>query len=314
MGKVQYTVVTTYYKLIRKLRSAGVAPSPQQLRTAADTLAVLYPMPMNTRLEMIQLGGRPCGRIAHRRPKGKGVVVFIHGGGFAFGSVNTHRVAMAHLSKMLEMEVFLPEYRLAPEHAYPAALNDCEEAFLELCQSYPNKEIHLMGDSAGGNLAAALTARLVRKGKRVPDSLTLMSPWLDLAPNSRSVSMNRDEDSLFDKNDLIHYSRFYVGDANYMEADLSPLKGEVDGFPRTLIQVAENELLYFDSLEFAEKLRLAEVPVSISVERELFHSWQLFPDFVPEAKRSLKQAADFVLTPDFSLANEGKVNSQTTSA
>ncbi len=295
MGKVQYTVVTTYYKLIRKLRSAGIEPSPQALRTAADTFATLYPMPMNTRLEMIQLGGRPCGLVSHRIPKTNDVFVFIHGGGFAFGSVRTHRVAIAHLCKMTGMRGYIPEYRLTPEHPYPAALNDIESAWNDLLKTFPSHAIHLMGDSAGGNLAAALVHRLKDKGRRLPASLILMSPWLDLAPDSASALKNRDQDSLFDKNDLIHYSRFYIGDSNYRDPDLSPLRADVGGFPPTLLQVAENELLYFDSLAMIEKLKDAGVEHEVIVEQNLFHSWQLFPDFIPEAKQSLQQAANFIL-------------------
>lgn len=240
--------------------------------------------------------------------------MFLHGGGFAFGSVKTHRVSMSHLSKMTRMVGYVPEYRLTPEYAYPCALDDCERAYLDLCKTFPNKEIHLLGDSAGGNLAAALTYRLVRDGNRIPSSLTLMSPWLDLSSNSRSVMMNRDEDSLFDKNDLIHYSRFYIGDSDDTDPELSPLRADVKGFPRTLIQVAENELLYFDSLDFEEKLQQAGVPVSLSVEQELFHSWQLFPDFVPEAKTSLSQAAAFISEPAFTLERSVKINPDATSA
>jgi acetyl esterase/lipase len=152
-----------------------------------------------------------------------------------------------------------------------------------------------MGDSAGGNLAAALVHRLKDKGRRLPASLILMSPWLDLAPDSASALKNRDQDSLFDKNDLIHYSRFYIGDSNYRDPDLSPLRADVGGFPPTLLQVAENELLYFDSLAMIEKLKDAGVEHEVIVEQNLFHSWQLFPDFIPEAKQSLQQAANFIL-------------------
>ncbi len=294
MGKVHYTVVMTYYKLIRRLRNAGVEPSPQTIRTTADTFASLYPMPLHTRLERITLGGQPCGVVSHRTPTAKAVFMFIHGGGFAFGSMNTHRVAIGHLCKLTGMMGYLPEYRLAPEHHFPAPLDDCINAYLELRQIHPNYNVYLMGDSAGGNLAASMVVRLKDEGVKLPDGLVLMSPWLDLRPDSESIARNRDDDSLFDAHDLVHYSKYYLAGHDAQHPLLSPLLADLRGFPDTLIQVAENELLYYDSLRFCERLRAAGVNVDFAAEPALFHSWQLFPDFVPEARTSLKQAADFV--------------------
>lgn len=294
MGKVHYTVVMTYYKLIRKLRSAVITPSPQKIRLTADTFAGLYPLPMNTGLEMVQLGGRPCGVIKHREPRNKGLFVFIHGGGFAFGSVKTHRVAIAHLCKLTGMMGFIPEYRLTPESTYPMPLEDCMNVYHAICERYPKRPIYLMGDSAGGNLAASMIGRLQREGGVMPEKLVLMSPWLDLHPQSQSLLKNRDQDSLFDKDDLLEYSALYYGENDPESADISPYRADVNHFPPTLIQVAENELLYFDSIGFADRLKQAGVETVLQVEPFLFHSWQLFPDFVPEAASSLKAVAAFL--------------------
>lgn len=294
MGKVHYQVVMTYYKLLRKLRSAGVQPTPQQLRSAADRLGGLYPMPMGTSLDKVELGGVSCGKIDYRNQDRGGLIMFIHGGGFAFGSTNTHRAAVARLCKSSGCIGFIPEYRLTPEHPYPDPLNDCVASYNAMVQRYPDRKVFLFGDSAGGNLAAETVLTVLKEGGRVPDKVVLMSPWLDLSPDSESVLKNRDEDSLFDKNDLIHYSRLYLGDTNPYDENLSPLKADLTSFPETLIQVAENELLYYDSVQFAERLEQAGAKVELKVESNLFHSWQLFPDFVPEAKKSLDEAAEFI--------------------
>ncbi|WP_306643863.1 alpha/beta hydrolase [Sanyastnella coralliicola] len=294
MGKVHYQVVMAYYWLIRKLRNAGVDPSPRHLRLAADRVGSVSPMPMGTKLERTQLEGVPTGKITYRTPNDEGVLMFIHGGGFAFGSVNTHRSAVAHLCKMTGFTGYIPEYRLTPEHPYPIPLEDCVAAYEGMIERHPGRKIILLGDSAGGNLATETVLEILRKGKKAPDKFILMSPWLDLSPESESAQKNRDEDSLFDKNDLIHYSRMYVGDLNPNSSAISPINADLKGFPETLIQVAENELLYFDSLRFSEALVKAKVDVEMQVEPHLFHSWQLFPDFVPEAKRSLEKAAEFI--------------------
>lgn len=294
MGKVHYHLVTTYYKLMRKLRSAGVEPSPKQLRASADGLALLNPMQMGTNLSMTEFNGVPTGEVTYRNTTNKGIVLFIHGGGFAFGSVKTHRSSVAYLCRRTGMTGYIPEYRLAPEHKYPIPLDDCIAAYKGVLERHPDRPIHLFGDSAGGSLAAGMIHRMKREGIKMPDSLVLMSPWLDLRPDSESIVKNRDEDSLFDKDDLLHYAKFYLDEKDANEVDVSPLLGEVDYFPQTLIQVAENELLYFDSLRFAEKLKAAKVPFTLQVEEFLFHSWQLFPDYVPEARESLRKAEAFI--------------------
>ena len=151
-----------------------------------------------------------------------------------------------------------------------------------------------MGDSAGGNLAASLVLLIREREKRMPVNVVLMSPWLDLSPESESVKKNRDQDSLFDKSDLLHYSAMYLGGEDADNQLASPLRGNLTGFPPTLIQVAQNELLYFDSEQFAEKLTAAGVEVTCATYPMLFHSWQLFPHLVPEAKQALDQVGEFI--------------------
>lgn len=294
MGKVHYQVVTTYYKLMRKLRSAGVQPSPEQLRASADALALLNPMQMGTNLEMTEFKGVPTGKITFRKSTNKGIVLFIHGGGFAFGSVKTHRSSVAYLCRRTGMTGYIPEYRLTPENAYPIPLDDCMAAYKGIMERHPNRPIHLFGDSAGGSLAAGMIHRMAKEGTPMPMSLILMSPWLDLRPDSESIQINNIEDSLFDKDDLIHYSKMYLKGEDPNNSEISPVVGSVDYFPPTLIQVAKNELLYPDSVKLAEKLIAAGVWHRLDAEERLFHSWQLFPDYVPEARESLKKAANFI--------------------
>jgi len=294
MGKVHYQLVTTYYKLMRKLRNVGVQPSSEQLRASADALALLNPMPMGTNLKMTALNGVPTGEISYRSAKHKGMFMFIHGGGFAFCSVKTHRSSVAYLCRITGMTGFIPEYRLTPEHAYPVPINDCIDAYKGLLERHPNRPIHLFGDSAGASLAAGMIHRMAAKGIQMPASLILMSPWLDLRPESESIKLNNLEDSLFDKDDLIHYSKMYLVGEDPSNIEVSPVLGDVSYFPPTLIQVAKNELLYPDSLKLAEKLKKAGVFYKLEEEEQLFHSWQLFPDYVPEARESLRKAERFI--------------------
>ena len=294
MGKVHYQLITTYYRLMRKLRSAGVNPSPQQLRSAADKLALMNPLPMGAKFGDTELGGVKCGHAYHRKRNTNRILFVIHGGGFAFGSFLTHRAMISYLTRLTGYECYSPEYRLAPEHPFPIPLEDCYSAYMGLCERHPDARITVMGDSAGGNLAASLVLLIREREKRMPVNVVLMSPWLDLSPESESVKKNRDQDSLFDKSDLLHYSAMYLGGEDADNQLASPLRGNLTGFPPTLIQVAQNELLYFDSEQFAEMLTAAGVEVTCATYPMLFHSWQLFPHLVPEAKQALDQVGEFI--------------------
>ncbi|MFM1931469.1 MAG: hypothetical protein RL226_772 [Bacteroidota bacterium] len=297
MGKVHYQLITTYYKLMRILRAAGMNPTPQQLRAAVDKLALMNPLPRTAEMEKTELGGVPAWYVHQRKRNASKLFFVIHGGGFVFGSFLTHRAMIAYLNRLTGYEAYAPEYRLAPEHPFPIPLEDCYSAYTAMVERHPDASIAILGDSAGGNLAASLVVLLRERGHRLPDHLVLFSPWMDLSPESQSVLKNRNEDSLFDKDDLVHYSALYLAGQSAEMPQCSPLRADLEGFPPTLIQVAGNELLYYDSEEFAERLKAAGVRTVCSVYPLLFHVWQLFPHLVPEAKQALDEVAEFVLAP-----------------
>jgi monoterpene epsilon-lactone hydrolase len=286
-----------YYKVMRSVRSR-MDMGPVKLRGYLEKLAILNPPPNGTKTTIHSIGEINCEEIRLKTTDENRAVLFIHGGAFAFGSSRTHRNMLANISKLTGQPVFSIDYRLSPEHQYPIALNDCLNAFTWLSEKYGAENIVIAGDSAGGNLTGALIHLLKQKELAVPKGICLLSAWLDLRGESESARLNHKNDSVFDRKDLLDYAKMYCTPEEMKSALVSPLLGDLSGFPPTLIQVAKNELLFSDSDLFAQKLQQANVPVDYAVSEKLFHSWQLYPLYLKEAKQSLAEMADFILSLD----------------
>ena len=294
MNSVGYQMVMTYYRMMREIR-ARVEIGPKQVRFYMDKLSILSLPPINCSVRSYDFGGVKVEGVKHRDAEDDLILFFIHGGAFAFGSARTHRAAAAFLSKHTKARVYLPEYRTTPEYHYPCPLEDCIKSYSAIVEKYPNKKIIAVGDSAGGNLCAALTVYCRDNQLPLPYKLVLMSPWLDLTPESASIQKNNDSESIFDTKDLMDYAEYYLAGKSAKDPLVSPYYANVQDFPPTFIQVASNELLYADSLGFAEKLQAEGVACELDVEENLFHSWQLLSDYLPAARRSLENVSKFIL-------------------
>ena len=292
MASIQYHMMMTYYKVMKKVRKR-VELDPIRLRLYMGIISSFNAPFVPRKVSQIKLGEVPTDKIDFLEDFPL-ILFFIHGGAFAFGSAKMHHAMASRLSQQLKAPAYIPAYRQAPEHAFPMPLNDCYHAYHELIRLYPDKKIVVIGDSAGGNLAASLCLKLTENKSKIPESLVLLSPWLDLDRNAESVLKNADDESLFDCNDLMAYAQLYVQGQDTTDPLVSPLRGNLSFMPRTLVQVAANELLYYDGLRFAEKLQENGVDVKLEVEQNLFHSWQLVPAFLPAAKRSLNNVASFI--------------------
>jgi acetyl esterase/lipase len=263
--------------------------SPEAIRKVLDTLARLNPGPAQVRFVTETMQGIPVARVRSGVEPSAGVVVWAHGGGFAFGSPRTHRALAAHVALATGWEVWIPDYPLSPEHPFPEGLDALDRVWQG--GKCAGGACVLAGDSAGGNLAVALTQRLVARGEGVPDAVVVYSPWLDLAPDSLSNRQNAEAWSPFDRTDMDVYGRMYAGDIPLSDARISPLRGAFEGFPPVLIESSEVEYLRPDARLLGEALQRADVAYEERIEPLALHGWQLFPDLLPEAKRSVHALA-----------------------
>lgn len=291
---MNYKHVMLYYKVMRKIRRL-MDLGPEDLRWYLEKLAILNQPSKGTIIEDKEIRGVRC-ELSKVENSDEGLILFvIHGGAFAFGSPRTHRNFISHICRLVGAIAVAPQYGLTPEHQYPEPVNDCHQVYLWLREEYPDSKIWVIGDSAGGNLSAALAYRLKMREEPLPQGLILLSAWLDLRENSKAVEVNNERDSVFNGADLIRYGQMYLPDNQRDDPEVSPALIEDNSFfPPTLIQVAKNELLYHDSVQFYEKLKGAGVDVKLEEEHNLFHGWQLFPDYLDEAKTSLDNIAEFI--------------------
>ena len=228
---------------------------------------------------------------ARAEPGGSTTLLYLHGGAFIACSPRTHRALTASLARR-GLRVFVPDYRLAPEHPFPAAVQDARAVWQALRQATPGRLV-VAGDSAGGNLAMGLMLGLREAGEPLPDCAVLFSPVLDLTGGSDSLSSNARRDAMFPGDKMLNLRGPYLGEADPAQPLASPLLHGLQGLPPLLVHVGEDECLRDDSLRLAEQARAAGVRVQLRVWPGVFHVWQL-AWWLPEARRSLNQAAAFL--------------------
>lgn len=224
-------------------------------------------------------------------------VLFLHGGAYTSGSLHTHRSLVSYIAKNSGVRALHLNYRLAPEHPYPAAIEDATLAFnwLQTTLKIGADKIVFVGDSAGGGLALATTIRLRNELRALPAGIACLSPWTDLTLSGKSIESLREIDPFFkDLNYLRDSAANYSSGSNSYNPEISPLLADLHGLPNILIHVGSNEALLSDSEEFARKAEQVGVHVELKIWPGAWHVWQLFYNFVPEAKASITQIAAFI--------------------
>jgi acetyl esterase/lipase len=222
------------------------------------------------------------------------VLLYLHGGGYFACSPRTHRPITSWFAKA-GFRVFAPEYRLAPEHPFPAAVEDAGAAFLALLDAgFGAENIAIAGDSAGGGLTMALLMRLRDRKHRLPAAAVLFSPWTDLAATGDSLRQNARREAMFWAPGISAAAAFYLGARDARTPLASPLYGDMRGLPPLFVDVGAREALRDDSTRLAARAQDAGVAVTLRVWPVVPHVWQLTHHFVPEGRESLRNAAEFL--------------------
>jgi len=228
-------------------------------------------------------------------------ILYLHGGAYIAMSARTHRSVTSRLASWSDASVFAVDYRLAPEHPFPAALRDALAAYRALIATgIPSSRIAVAGDSAGGGLALALLVALRDARDRMPAAAALFSPWTDLAATGNSIVTNDTADALFFGSWIGRQARYYLGDTPATEPLASPLYADLTGLPPLLIQVSATEVLLDDSRRVADLAEQVGVETTLQVWPGLPHGWQIFAPILPEARAALREAGAFIharLTP-----------------
>ncbi|MGH0034209.1 MAG: alpha/beta hydrolase [Myxococcota bacterium] len=222
------------------------------------------------------------------------VVLFLHGGGYVFGSIDSHRDLACRLALAAGSRVALIDYRLAPQHPFPAALNDALAAYRALLdRGIPPTRVVVAGDSAGGGLSLALLLEVRNRGWESPAAAALICPWVDLALTGKSLEHNAETDYL-DRAMLATWSNYYRSGEDARHPLVSPLYADLTGLPPLLIHVGAAEILLDDAQALAGRAQDAGVPIELTVWDDMFHDWHGAAALVPEGQRAIDEIGRFV--------------------
>jgi monoterpene epsilon-lactone hydrolase len=241
------------------------------------------------------LGGVPASRIRTPPSVCDRHILFLHGGAYTTGSALLYRHITWRFAMATEANLAAIDYRLAPEHPFPAALDDAAAAWRGLLDEGANPRCcAVLGDSAGGGLALALALRLRDEGGPLPAAVVALSPWTDLAITGESCRLNAAADPVLNEPDLLPFATQYRGGADPRNPYVSPLYGDPQGLPPTLIQVGSDEILRDDAERMAERMRETECDVTLEIWPRMPHVWHGFAPVLPEARRAIARIGEFV--------------------
>ena len=275
----------------------GLSRSVAHARERADAIVLPPALVAGARIEAGEVGGVPGEWVHPKRGAGADVLLYFHGGGYVVGSPATHRSVTGTLAAEAGIRVFAPDYRLAPEHPYPAPLDDCVAAYRGLLErGIPADRIALAGDSAGGGLVMATLLVLRDAGDPLPRAAIPISPWVDHSATGGSLESNAPYDYL-DGDLLDWFSGHYRAGADPRDPRVSPLHADLAGLPPLLVQAGGAEILEDQVRALAERAGTAGVDVRLAVHPSRIHVWHLFVPFVPGSTEAIREIADFLRPP-----------------
>ena len=223
-------------------------------------------------------------------------ILYIHGGAYVLGSPKSHIAMCARLAKRAAATVTVIDYRLAPEHQYPAAVDDCVAAYRAIIADVDASLVTIAGDSAGGGATLATLGALKAAGDAMPGAAYVLSPWTDLTASGESVTTREPFDPMFDGDGLIEAATTYAGETPLDHPGVSPLFADPTGYPPTLIQTGMDEILLSDSTRLADRYTAAGVQVRLDLRDDLWHVYPILAGYMPEATDALVRAAVFIRT------------------
>lgn len=280
--------------LIRKVHGLVEKPDIDRHRQSQDRIGALLGTEKGVEYVPENVGEMSCEWVRVKRPRRKDrVILYCHGGGYSTGSAVYARTITSRLAEGTSMDVFCFNYRLAPEHPWPAALEDGLKAWDRLMfLGYGAKNVIVAGDSAGGNLALCLTLKLKEEGRILPGGLVLLSPWTDLTASGKSYQSREAVDPILNREYLERMTDNYAAGQDLKDPYISPLFGDPAGFPPVYIQVGDNEMLLSDSTSLYKKLRKAGVSARIDVYKGMWHVFQMSP--FKTAWEAMEKIAEFI--------------------
>lgn len=265
------------------------------MRKNMEAAVAAAPPPTGATMTKVAANGVPAEWTVADGARSDVAIVYFHGGGYAMGSLNSHRGHCARLSRAARARVLSVDYRLGPEHPHPAAVEDAIAAVRYVRKSgiAPGRTA-VAGDSAGGGLTLAALVALRDAGDPIPSAGLCISPWTDLALTGESMKSKAAEDPMVRADDLALMAGAYLAGRDPKTPLASPLYANLVGLPPLLLQVGSAEILLDDAIRVAERARAAGVEAELRVWPEMFHVWHAFADILPEGQQAVDEMAAFL--------------------
>ena len=289
-AKVVRAVTSAYFTLIDP-QTVDIA----RARTRLDILGSLVPVARRVVVEKSTVCGLDAEWLTPEKAIKNKVLLYLHGGAYVLGSCASHRHLVSYLARAGEIEAVVPEYRLAPEHKFPAAVDDAVSVYeYLLSEGYAGRDIVIAGDSAGGGLGVAALLALRDKGIEMPAAAVLMSPWLDLSASGESHRTRNEADPWFNASDIPVVARYYCEEDQVRNPLVSPVYADMSGMPPIHIQVGNDEILLSDATRLVENVRKAGGRADIDVWSEMWHVFQAFLLVMPESREAIDRLGAYI--------------------
>ena len=284
--------------IVEMLRSQPVVnpnASVEEARAGFEQVASMFPVDADIKREVVSAGGVKAEWVSAPDADAGRAVLYLHGGGYVIGSINTHRSLAARLSRASKARVLLIDYRLAPEHPHPAAVDDSVAAYRwMLSQGLKPARIAVAGDSAGGGLTVATLVAIRDAKLPLPGAGACLSPWVDLEGIGESMTTKAAVDPIVQRAGLLQMAAAYLGGKDPRTPLAAPLYADLSGLPPLLIQVGTAETLLDDASRLAERARKAGVTVSYEPWESMIHVWHLFAPMLDEGQQAVDRIGEFV--------------------
>ncbi|WMX17500.1 MULTISPECIES: alpha/beta hydrolase [unclassified Aureispira] len=296
MATVQAKMATFF---LRKLKSRAfkLMDNHTVFRAEKEKIFSRVPCPKSVKVKYFNIEGVEAARFIPRKSKyAHKIVLYLHGGGYTSGSIKSHAGLIGKIASETGIPHIAINYRLAPEHTYPAALNDAIKAYLWLIEKehFNPKDIILMGDSAGGGLTLSTLLKIKKMGLENPLAAVVISPWTDLTVSGDSALSNPEKDPILDVAKAREWGQWYAGNTPLEHPFVSPLFGDLSDLPPILIQVGTEEILLSDAVRFAAFAAMKDSDVTLMIEDGMSHVWHFFWQYIPEAKTAIQNIAQYL--------------------
>lgn len=284
-------------KIISELKSQKLSENftLEQFRSAVEEMAAFFPIPENAKIERVNIEGITGELIKFSENKSSSIIIYLHGGGYISGSINSYRTLACNISKISGITVLLIEYRLAPEFPFPLAIKDSIKAYNWVKQQgLPAKHIAIAGDSAGAGLALATCIMLRDRKQELPAAIVSISGWLDLNMEGKSIENKAAVDPICSLSKLQFFRNLYVPKGDFHNPLVSPLYADLKHLPPLLIQVGTEEILLDDSIRLAKKTKQYNIQAELKIWNKMIHVWHLFAPYLSEGWDAIEEIGIFL--------------------